>query len=68
MVKGGEFFFQRKKMVKKGHYGNEDLCLAWDRMEVRQVALFTTTKVQSPKNVFVVHHKCLILFGIKLNC
>ena len=30
-------------MFKKGHYGNEDLCLAWDRMEVDQVALFTVT-------------------------
>ena len=30
-------------MFKKGYYGNEDLCLAWDRMEVDQVALYTAT-------------------------
>ena len=52
MVKGGEFFFQRKKMVKKGYYGNEGLGLAWDCIEVCQVAPFSTTEDYKsyPKN------------------
>ena len=32
-----------KKVAKKGYYGNESLDLALDCVEVRQVALFTTT-------------------------
>ena len=32
-------------MVKKEYCGNEGLGLAWDRMEVRQVAPFNTTKM-----------------------
>ena len=30
-------------MVEKGYYENESLSLAWDHMEVCQVALFITT-------------------------
>ena len=36
-------FFNKKKMVQKGYCRNEGLGLAWDHMEVRQVAPFNTT-------------------------
>ena len=35
--------FWLKKVVKIGYCGNQSLGLAWDCMEVRQVALFITT-------------------------
>ena len=34
-----------KKVAKKGYYGNESLDLDLDCVEVRQVALFTTTHI-----------------------
>ena len=37
--------FLTKKVDKKGYYGNEFLDVAWDCMEVSQMTLFTTTKV-----------------------
>ena len=36
-------FFLVKNRIKKGYYRNENLSLAWDRMEVCQVALCITT-------------------------
>ena len=35
--------FLAKKMVKKGFGENEGLGLAWDCMDVRQIALYITT-------------------------
>ena len=42
-VKLQRVLFQQKKMAKKGYCGNEGLGLAWDRMEMRQVAPSNTT-------------------------
>ena len=38
MFKCGEFFLtEKKKVVKKGYYGNENFSLAWDRIEVLKI-------------------------------
>ena len=39
-------------MIKKGHFGNEGLGLAWDRIKVRQVpVIYTTETVMSFETV-----------------
>ena len=47
--------FLTKKMVKKWYCGNEGLSLAWDRIEVRQVAPFNTTDMDAD----ILNIKCV---------
>ena len=42
-------------MVKKEYYGNEDLDIAWVRIEVRQVALSITTNSSTQALESLVH-------------
>ena len=39
-------------MAKKGYYGNECFCLAWDHIEVRLTNLFITTVLQLVGKVY----------------
>ena len=40
-------FFNQKRWLEKEYYGNEDLDIAWDRIEMRQVALSITTNLST---------------------